>query len=173
MLSRTAASDACWTAFKGGAGVEHDDCVVVAFGDDPQTADELLKLVLAGTKRATASLLRDYGEGCPLPRVGDFVMVVDSRGRPGAIWRTTWVGIAPLIEVDDGFAWDEGEGDRSRAFWLEAHRRYFGRRAAREGFVMHDRIETVFERFEIVWPPEAADRDMARGSPARPASSVP
>jgi hypothetical protein len=44
---------------------------------------------------------------------------------------------------------------------LDAHRRYFGRQAAREGFVMHDGIETVFERFEIVWPPELADRRQA------------
>jgi len=32
-----------------------------------------------------------------------------------------------------------------------------GRRAAAQGFVMHDEIETVFERFEIVCPPEIAD----------------
>jgi uncharacterized protein YhfF len=49
------------------------------------------------------------------------------------------------------FAWDEGEGDRSRTWWMEAHKRYFSRQAARERFVMHDDIETVFERFELVW----------------------
>ncbi len=161
MPSRTPATEACWAAFRSAAGLGHDDYVVVAFGDDPETADALVELVLAGRKRATASLLRDYGERSPVPRVGDLVMVVDSRGRPRAIWRTTAVAIGPLVEVDDGFAWVEGEGDRSRAWWLEAHRRYFGRQAAREGFVMHDRIETVFERFEIVWPPEVADRRLA------------
>jgi hypothetical protein len=25
------------------------------------------------------------------------------------------------------------------------------------GFQMHDEIETVFERFTVVWPPEIAD----------------
>ena len=30
--------------------------------------------------------------------------------------------------------------------------------ARREGFEMSDAIETVFERFEIVWPPDVADR---------------
>ncbi len=160
MLSKTRATEACWAEFRSAAGLDHDDYVVVSFDDNPTTADALLELVLAGIKRATASLLRDYGEQPQVPRVGDFVMVVDSRGRPGAIWRTTWVAIRPLIEVDDGFAWDEGEGDRSRAWWLEAHRGYFGRQAAREGLVMHDRIETVFERFEIVWPPAAADRGL-------------
>lgn len=33
-----------------------------AFGDDPRTADQLLDLVLAGRKTATASALRDYVE---------------------------------------------------------------------------------------------------------------
>jgi uncharacterized protein YhfF len=30
-------------------------------------------------------------------------------------------------EVDEGFAFDEGEGDRSLAFWRAAHQRYFTR----------------------------------------------
>jgi uncharacterized protein YhfF len=158
VLSKAPATEALWTAFRDAVGLSHDDYVVVRFGDSAALADALLELVLAGTKRATACLLRDFGEGYPVPRVGDFVMVVDSRAKPRAIWRTTWVAIRSLIEVDDGFAWDEGEGDRSRASWLEDHRRCFGRQATREGFVMHDRIETVFERFEIVWPPEVADR---------------
>jgi uncharacterized protein YhfF len=29
-------------------------------------------------------------------------------------------------EVDASFAFDEGEGDRSLAFWRQAHRDYFG-----------------------------------------------
>ena len=58
----------------------------------------------------------------------------------------------PLASVDDQFAWDEGEGDRSRTWWLAAHRRYFARQAARQGFAMSDDIATVFERFELVWP---------------------
>ena len=161
MLCKTPATEAFWAAFRDALGLSHDDYVVVRFGDSPALADELLELVLAGAKRATACLLRDFNEAYPVPRVGDFVMVVDSRATPRAIWRTTWVAIRPLIEVDEGFAWDEGEGDRSRASWLENHRRCFERQAAREGFVMHDRIETVFERFEILWPPEAADRAIA------------
>ena len=31
-------------------------------------------------------------------------------------------------EVDTVFAYDEGEGDRSLAFWRQAHRDYFSRR---------------------------------------------
>jgi uncharacterized protein YhfF len=68
------------------------------------------------------------------------------------------VTIKPLIEVDAAFAWDEGEGDRTLVDWLDGHRRFFRRQATREGWQFHDRIETVFERFEVVWPPEVANR---------------
>jgi hypothetical protein len=39
-----------------------------------------------------------------------------------------------------------------------AHRRYFARQANREGFEIDDAILTVFERFEMVWPLDIADR---------------
>jgi uncharacterized protein YhfF len=53
-------------------------------------ATELAGLVIAGIKRATASLIRDYGEGRePIPKPGDFVMMLDGEGRPRFIWRTT------------------------------------------------------------------------------------
>jgi uncharacterized protein YhfF len=157
MRQRTPEIEAYWAAFRGSRGLDHDRYVVVQMGDSPELADELVDLMVAGPKRATASLARDYEGEEPLPAVGDHVLVVDGRGTPRCIFRTTEVTIKPLIEVDDAFAWDEGEGDRSRAFWLDAHRRAFGRQAAREGFTMHDRLATVFERFTLVWPPEAAD----------------
>jgi uncharacterized protein YhfF len=61
--------------------------------------------------------------------------------------------------VDEAFAWDEGEGDRTRRSWLRFHRAFFGRYAARNGFELQDDAETVFERFEVVWPPEIADAE--------------
>ncbi len=157
-MNKTPDTDAFWQTFLAATGSEASDYVVVAFGDSPVMMDELLGLVLAGTKRATASLVRDYPDGGdPFPQVGDHVVVVDSRHTPRCIWRTTEITVRPLVQVDDAFAWDEGEGDRSRDDWLAGHRAYFTAQAAREGFDMHDEIETVFERFTIVWPPGAAD----------------
>jgi uncharacterized protein YhfF len=112
--------------------------------------DELAALILAGPKRATAGLARDF-DGAELPKAGDMVVVVNGAGAPQCIYRTTDVRVGPLISVDDQFAWDEGEGDRTRAWWLDAHRAFFTREAERGGFEMHDGIETVFERFEVVW----------------------
>jgi uncharacterized protein YhfF len=155
---RSPAIEAFWRDFRAAGGPDHDAYEVVSFGDSPALADELAELVLAGRKRATAFLARDMAAGAETPTLGGHVVVVDGAGRPRLIWRTTELRIGPLISVDDAFAWDEGEGDRSRAHWLAEHRRYFARQAARDGFAMHDGIEVVFERFTVVWPPEAADR---------------
>jgi uncharacterized protein YhfF len=156
--SKTAATEAFWHDFARHAAPGAADYQVVAFGDSPAMATELADLVVAGTKRATASLARDYADGRSLrPAVGDFVVVVDGAGAPRCIWRTTEITIKPLDAVDARFAWDEGEGDRTLAWWLAAHRRYFARQAARDGFAMHDAIETVFERFTVVWPLGIAD----------------
>ncbi len=157
-MRKTPATDAAWQAFVAAAKPDAADYDAVMFGDSPALADALLDLVLAGTKRATACLLRDVTvAGEPMPTVGGYVVVVSSAGVPGCIWRTTDVVVKPLIDVDAAFAWDEGEGDRTRADWLASHRRYFARQAEREGFAFDDAIETVFERFTVVWPPDAAD----------------
>ena len=158
-MERTPATEEFWAAYKAAARLTHDRYTVVQMGDSPEMAIELAELMLAGTKRATASLVRDFETtGEPLPQPGDYVIVVDGTDKPRCIWQTTEVTIKPLIQVDDAFAWDEGEGDRTRASWLNGHRRYFARRASREGFAIDDQIPTVFERFRIVWPIDAADR---------------
>ena len=155
---RSSLTERFWQDYREAAGLQHDSYDVVAFGDGPGMASELAELVVAGTKRATAGLLRQFDPGGEArPVVGGCVVLVDGGGQPRAIWRTTEVRIGPLNSVDEQFARDEGEGDRTRDWWLAAHRRFFGRRAEAEGFQMHDGIETVFERFEVVWPAEIAD----------------
>jgi uncharacterized protein YhfF len=91
-------------------------------------------------------------------------MILDGEGRPRFIWRTIQVTIKPLSQIDEAFAWDEGEGDRTQDWWLAAHRRYFARQASREGFEFDDDIPTVFERFEVVWPLEIADTITGAGA---------
>lgn len=158
-MRRTAETDAYFAAFRTATGVSDAAYDVVAFGDGAAMADELAELVVAGVKRATAGLVRDFETGAePWPATGGLVVLVDGRGVPRCIWRTTEVTVKPLIEVDAAFAWDEGEGDRTRDDWLVMHRRYFSRQAEREGFAFDDGILTVFERFTVVWPPEIADR---------------
>jgi len=166
MLPRSPDTDTFWQAFRRHAGLDHGNYVVGSFGDSPEMATELADLAMAGIKRGTVGLARDYGEGRePMPKPGDFVMMLDGERRPRFIWRTTEVTIKPLSQADEAFAWDEGEGDRTRDWWLDAHRRYFARQASREGFDIDDEILTVFERFEVVWPLDIADAIAGSSSP--------
>ena len=127
------------------------------FGDSAELADELLDLVLHGPKRATVGAVTDFhAEGEPLPRVGGHWIVADGSGQARVILRSVELRIGPLISVDDAFASDEGEGDRSRDYWLDSHRTFFARMCDRLGIEFTDQLEVVFERFEVVWPEEHA-----------------
>src|SRR5471030_3069943 len=125
---RSALTDEFWRRYREAAGLHHDDYDVVAFGDGPKMATELAELTVAGIKRATAGLVRQFGPSGEAPAVvGGYVVLVDGADQPRAIWRTTEVRIGPLISVDEQFARDEDEGERTRQWWLSAHIRFFGR----------------------------------------------
>jgi uncharacterized protein YhfF len=120
------------------------------FGDTVELADELIALVIDGPKRATAGSVADHeAEGEPIPVVGDRSIVMDGTMRPRAVLETTDVRVGPLSSVDDRFAWDEGEGDRTRGYWLDAHTWFFGRAYERLGLRFHSDIPVVFERFAL------------------------
>jgi uncharacterized protein YhfF len=90
--TRSALTDEFWRGYRKAAGHHHDDYDVVAFGDGPEMATELAELTVAGIKRATAGLVRQFGpDGEPPPIVGGYVVLLDGTNRPRAIWRTTEV----------------------------------------------------------------------------------
>jgi uncharacterized protein YhfF len=135
-----------------------DEYTVDRFGDSAELADELLGLVLHGPKRATAALIADFAaEGQPLPRIGSHWVACDGAGAPRAVLRTVELRIGPVDSVDDAFAYDEGEDDRTRESWLRGHTRYFRRVCAARGETWTDQQGVVFERFRLVWPPDVAD----------------
>ena len=148
-----AAAHGFWRSFKQMHGL--DDSLEFAdafqFGDSFELANELADLVVNGPKRATCGTIAELeAANEAVPAVGDYWVACDGSGRPAAIIRTTDVRVGPLSSVDDRFAWDEGEGDRTRAHWLDAHTRCFTRALAAMGQEMHPDIEVVFERFEVV-----------------------
>ena len=155
---KSPAIEAFWQDYRRARGVPDQSYDVCRFGSSPAMGDELLALVLKGQKRATACLMQQIEAGREgMARVGGYCVMLDGRDRPAAIWRTTDVTVKPLNQVDDAFAWDEGEGDRTRADWLRMHVSYYTALAEREGFTFDEGMTTVFERFTIVWPPEYAD----------------
>lgn len=142
-------------SFEGDDVGSHTD--VTCFGDSVELADELLTLVIEGPKRATAGSLVEYeAEGTAVPSVGDRWIACDGSGRPRAVLRTTDVRVGPLSSVDEAFAWDEGEGDRTRADWLRMHRAYFRRTFEAMGERFDDDIAVVFERFAVDYVEDAS-----------------
>jgi uncharacterized protein YhfF len=157
-MKKTPRTDAMWSAFAHARDITRDTYDVVAFGKGMGLETKLAELiVLAGKKRATAGLLRNFGPEENLPVIGGYVVTVDGSGEPRCIWRTTELRLGRLDSVDERFAWDEGEGDRTRDWWLNAHRQYYSEQAERKKLPFDDGLETVFERFAVVWPPDAAD----------------
>jgi uncharacterized protein YhfF len=125
------------------------------FGDSEALARDLADLVLRGPKRATAGLLWD-AEKDPsmMPELGGYSLVTDYSGAPQLIIRTSSVDIRPFVEVDDGFAAAEGEGDGSLDFWRRAHWAYFSRRCEALGREPGMDMPVILERFALVYPVE-------------------
>ncbi|MEQ1768599.1 MAG: ASCH domain-containing protein [Devosia sp.] len=117
-----------------------------AFGDSPGMADELLALVISGTKTATCAPLRDLGDqqsDDPMPLVGHLYVVRDGAGRPSAVIETREVTIRRFDEVPADFALAEGEGDFEQ--WRQGHKAYFARNGGWSA-----EMEIVCERFRLV-----------------------
>lgn len=112
-----------------------------AFGDSPALADELLALVIKGIKTATCSTEDEPNTSTP----GERWVVLDGRGEPRCVIETTEVTYRRFHDVEADFAFDEGEGDRSLAYWRGAHRTYFGRlgRFSEDMMLMCERFRLV------------------------------
>lgn len=100
------------------------DMETFSFGDSPELADMLLELVLAGTKRATCCA---ESQGLLSAEIGKMMVVVNGQGVPKAILKMVELTKRRFDQVDEAFAYDEGEGDRSLQHWRETHERYFAR----------------------------------------------
>lgn len=114
-------------------------------------ADWLASLVVAGTKTATCSSFPLYElEGEPLPKVGDYQIVLNSQDEPVAIIKTYSIEVYPFNEVPVDFALAEGEGSYEE--WKEAHIAFFGRILPEYELTFTEEMLTVCDRFEKVYP---------------------
>lgn len=138
-----------WTDYVTATGAD-GSYTAEAFAEElPEVATELALLVRDGPKRATTSVLADWeADGEPLPQVGAHSVVIDGAGAAVCVIRTTAVEMRRFGDVDEAFAWDEGEGDRTLAWWRQAHIDYF----AGIGTTITDDTMMVLERFDLVWP---------------------
>jgi uncharacterized protein YhfF len=116
-----------------------------SFGDNSDLANRLLELVLSGTTRATCWA---ESQGLLSAEIGKLMVVLDGQGAPKAVLKTIELTKRRFDEVDEAFAYDEGEGDRSLRYWREAHTRYFSRlgRYSPDMMLWCERFELVSSR---------------------------
>lgn len=124
------------------------------FCNDETSANNLADLVLAGQKKATASLFWEYeAEGSSVPKPGDLSIITRWDGTPVCIIETTEITIYPFDQVPESFAFDEGEGDRSLQYWKDVHLAYFTEECAAIGRTVEPSMPVVCERFRMIFRP--------------------
>ena len=121
-----------------------------SFGGDPDT---LADLTARGIKTATCSGAVFYElENEPLPRVGEYSVILDGTDRARCIIRTTRVWRCPFDRVGERHAWMEGEGDRSLSHWRQVHEAFFAQALAEIGRPFDPTMELICEEFRVVYP---------------------
>jgi len=132
--------------------------VVDSFADTPEAATKVGKLVRDGVKTTTSSLvwgLEHIGE--PLPKVGEIELIVDGDGEPLCIIELTEVEIKPFNAVDEQFAYEYGEGERTLEYWLSDNWDFVSRWCTEIGREPTKIMPMAFQRFRLLYPQRAHD----------------
>lgn len=122
-------------------------------GTEPEHADEGARLILAGIKTATSSLLSDYdqpGQAAPAP--GALTVFENGKGEPVCVVETTWVQVIPFDEVDEQFARDYAETDGTLEDWRKTFFPYYASECTARGLEMSGQTALVCERFRVIFP---------------------
>ena len=139
-----------WAAYRAVNPAAGEDYEAWAYGDDP---DRLAELTRTGVKTATSSAGPLYGlEGEPLPKAGEYSVILNSRGEAVCVTCTTRVYTVPFGQVTAEHAYKEGEGDRSLGYWRRVHEDFFRAELAEAGQAFSQEMPVVCEEFVVVFP---------------------
>lgn len=114
--------------------------------------DALLELVIQGIKTATCSWYESYAvENEALPKVGGRSYIMDSKDAPRCVIEIASVEIKKFLEVDEAFAFLEGEGDRSYRHWKKIHEQFFNKYGKSIGLEWNSKTQSVVcEIFKVL-----------------------
>ena len=116
-----------------------------------EKVDWLADLVVTGKKTATCSSYELYKmENEPLPKIGEYSIILNSENTPVAIIEVESVEIYPLNEVPEDFALAEVEGTYKE--WWDAHVNFFTEDLRRYNLTFSPDMKVVCERFKKVYP---------------------
>ena len=103
-------------------------------------------------KTATCSAYDLYqAEGEPIPKVGDYSIILNSDGEAVCIIKTTTVYVTEFNKVSSEHAYKEGEGDRSLDYWREVHINFLTNELASVHHSFDETTKVVCEEFEVVY----------------------
>lgn len=117
-----------------------------------EEADACALLVVQKVKQATSPSLwwfEKYDER--FPEIGDLSIVTDWDNEPKAVIKTTAVTIVKFKDVTDAYAFIEGEGDKSLAYWKKVHWDYYANEMKVFGDYPDEEMDVVCEYFETIW----------------------
>ena len=127
------------------------ECALVDhFCHEEEASDRLYRLAVDGIKRATAGsvlVCKHYDE--PILEPGDLSILTNFDETECCVIRTVRSTIKKFSEINEEDAFIEGEGDRSLAYWRQAHLAFFRDEFAELGLEFSDDIEVVFEEFRV------------------------
>jgi uncharacterized protein YhfF len=124
------------------------------FGAGREMANQLAQLVLDGIKTATSDLIWHMdAKGKPRWYVGDEHVVLNGSWTPVAVIRTTELEEKRFCDVDEAFARDYGEGDRTLAWWREHIFAWYAHQCRELGIEPTQEMPLLCERFEVVYAP--------------------
>ncbi|MFC2373568.1 MAG: ASCH domain-containing protein [Parascardovia denticolens] len=123
-----------------------------AFGLGSEMEDYLAALVKRGIKTATTSAYELYQPDEHLPQVGEYNIILDSKGDPVCVTQTMVVEVIPFNRISQEHAWHEGEGDRSYDYWYQVHLDFFKEEYKNEGkgLVFHEDASCLCEVFQKI-----------------------
>jgi len=136
--------------FSGSRDARPDN--ITDFGDSKEIADELGRLVQAGIKTATSGLAWDFEQSGEVPPVvGDVEIVVDGSGNPLCVIEITEVVTRPFNTIDEAFAFDYGEGDRTLSWWRQEMWEYFAAESQQSGHEPNWTMPLICIRFRLLF----------------------
>lgn len=117
-----------------------------------EAPDKLAGLVLQKIKTATCSAYDLYQINHePLPKAGDYSIILNSKEEAVCIIQTTKVYVAEFKDVSDEQAYKEGEGDRTLAYWRKVHENFLINELASVNKTFSQNTKVLCEEFEVVY----------------------
>lgn len=121
-------------------------------GLDAQTTQQIFELIRAGDKRGTFTLPWIVERtGSPVPRVGQWLVLIDMDGTPVLLTRVTRVDRAVFGAVTAEHTAIDGSPVRDPAVWVPLHTAYWNGHLAPFGLTVSPDMPFWIEEFELVY----------------------